>query len=102
MEYLSNRPELIGIAWLLDIRRDPSVEDLAMAELIGDRGIPALVVITKADKVGRGKRSLRVRSISAAIDVPESQCLVTSARTKEGIDDLVASVEELVKETKEL
>jgi GTP-binding protein len=95
--YLSKRHDLIGVVWLLDIRRDPSRDDLAIADVIADRGTPALAVITKADKVSRNHRRRRSGEIAAAIGVPEEQCLMTSARTDEGIGDLVESIVGLVK-----
>ena len=96
--YLSKRHGLIGVVWLLDIRRDPSRDDLAMADMIVERGTPALVAITKADKVSRTHRRHRLNVIADAIAVPESQCLLTSATTNEGVGDLVESIETLVNE----
>lgn len=100
MEYLSTRQELIGIVWLLDIRRDPSREDMAIADLLGSRGVPVLVAITKADKVSRTKRMGRVHTIAEAAGVAETQCVITSARTREGVGDLVESVMDLVRENR--
>ncbi len=99
-DYLAARKELIGVVWLLDIRRDPSREDLEFADLLALRTLPTLVAITKADKVGRSKRLARVRAIAESAEVPESNCLITSARTKEGIGDLVVSIEALVDDSK--
>ncbi len=98
-EYLTTRKELIGVVWLLDIRRDPSNDDLEIADLLASRSLPSLIAITKADKVSRGKRGARVRAIANAAEVPESFCLVTSARTKEGIGDLVGSIDALVEDS---
>jgi GTP-binding protein len=94
--YLLDRERLVGVVWLLDIRRNPSNDDLEMAELLADRGVPVLVAVTKADKVNRGGRGERVGHILEAIAVPEEQCVVTSARTREGTDALREAVEELV------
>ena len=99
--YLSKRHELIGVVWLLDIRRDPSREDLEIAEMFVDRGTPALIAVTKADKVSRSHRNRRVKAIAEALGVPEPQCLLTSARSNDGIGDLVESVEALVREPRE-
>ena len=96
--YLSKRHDLIGVVWLLDIRRDPSRDDWAIADMFVERGTPALVAITKADKVSRSHRDRRLKAIAEALGVPEPQCLLTSARTNEGIGDLVESVEALVRE----
>jgi GTP-binding protein len=91
--YLSHRTALAGVVWLLDVRRDPSPDDLAMGRLIADRGLPALVAITKADKFGRGRRKDRARAILDAVQLPADQCVVTSAQTKEGIQDLRDSID---------
>jgi len=94
--YLSKRQDLIGVVWLLDIRRDPSREDLTIGDVLAGSGTPALVAITKTDKVSRNHRQRRCAAIAESIGVPESQCLLTSARSNEGIDDLVESIEALV------
>jgi GTP-binding protein EngB required for normal cell division len=71
-----------------------------MGDLIAASGTPALVAITKADKVSRNQRKRRCASIAETIEVPESQCLATSVRTNEGIGDLVGSIETLVREAR--
>ena len=96
--YLSRRRDLAGVVWLLDIRRDPSRDDLAIADIIVKNETPALVAITKADKVSRGHRARRLRAIAGSIGVAEPQCLLTSIKTDEGIGDLVESIETLVRE----
>jgi GTP-binding protein len=93
---VTTRPRLAGVLWLLDIRHAPSADDHAMHEVLGSRGVPVLLVITKADKLARGKRAQYVRTILDALGIEESQCLVTSARTREGITDLRDSVAALL------
>jgi GTP-binding protein len=94
--YFSERTLLAGVVWLLDVRRDPSPDDLEMGALIGERGIPALVAITKADKFGRGRRNQRTQAILDTVQIPADQCVVTSAQTKEGIEDLRDSIHAFV------
>ncbi len=94
--YLSNREGLAGVVWLLDIRREPTRDDLDLQSLLVQRGIPTLVVVTKVDKVSRGQRRQRTDAILGAIDVPREQCVLTSARSKEGIVELRDSVATLL------
>ncbi len=94
--YLSRRERLAGVVWLLDIRRDPTRDDLDLQSLLVQRGVPALVVITKVDKMSRGQRRQRTDTILAALDVPSEQCVLTSARSKEGIVELRDSVATLL------
>jgi GTP-binding protein len=94
--YLSHRETVVGIIWLLDVRREPTPDDRAMGDRLAATGVPVLAAITKADKFGRGRRLERAGAIQAALDLREDQCLVTSARTREGIDDLWEAIETLV------
>lgn len=94
--YVATRPRLAGAVWLLDIRRDPSPDDLNMAALFDSRGVPVLAALTKVDKLNRGQRNPRITAILAAVGLPEDQAVVTSALSGEGIDDLRDSITALV------
>ncbi|UCF41783.1 MAG: YihA family ribosome biogenesis GTP-binding protein [Gemmatimonadota bacterium] len=95
-EYLSTREPLAGVIWLLDVRREPSADDHEMAALLAERGLPILAAITKADKLGRGRRTERAQEILKAVGMTEEQCVVTSSRTREGIEQLQEAVAGLV------
>ena len=55
MDYLQFRRNLVLLVLLLDIRRSPSEEDQFFFHLAKNIGIGPLVVLTKADKISRGK-----------------------------------------------
>jgi len=97
-EYLDTRPRLAGIVWLLDVRRDPSPEDREVAAQLEAKGVPVLAAITKADKLAHGRRLERVRTIREATGMDEEQCVVTSALTRVGIDQLRDAVDLLIRE----
>ncbi len=86
--YVEQRPRLQGVLWLLDIRREPSKDDLEMGTLLARRSMPTLVVVTKGDQVTRGRRAGRLAAIAAALRFQDSELLVTSARTREGAEEL--------------
>lgn len=96
-DYLGGRNPLEGVVWLLDMRRDPSDDDLAMAEFLAKHGRPVLIALTKADKVNRGGRAGRITAIAGEVGVAEDQCVVTSARTKEGVEELRDAVRALLR-----
>lgn len=98
--YLRTRESLAGLVWLLDVRRNPSAADLALGDQLAGWEIPVLVAITKGDKLTRGKRSERMRSILGEIGLPEDQAVMTSAVTKEGIDDLQKAILALATEVR--
>ena len=94
--YLRQRASLSGVAWLLDVRHDPSPDDRAIQELLIASERPVLAVLTKADKLGRSAQRDRARAIGRALELPDDQVQLTSARTGLGIADLGASIVGLV------
>ncbi len=91
-----------GVVWLLDLRRDPSPEDLAMRDLLVEHSVATLIAFTKADKLARAGRGERVQAILARLAVAAAgpPCL-TSARSGEGIRELRRAVERLVARSQE-
>jgi len=90
------RPRLAGVLWLLDIRREPSADDHAMHELFAARDSRVLAALTKSDKVPRDRRPGRERELREALELDDDQMIVTSAREKEGIEDLREAIVGLV------
>ena len=86
--YLETRATLAGVVWLLDIRHQPSADDLEMQELLTASGRPTLAVFTKADKVGRAARAARTAALAGALGLDEIQTHLVSSATGEGIADL--------------
>jgi GTP-binding protein len=83
-----DRTTLTGVVWLLDIRHDPSKEDLAYADLMATRGLPVLAVLTKGDKLAQAQRHKRARAITTALALDPEQVQLTSSSTGLGITDL--------------
>ena len=94
--YLRMTSQLRGIVLLLDIRRDPNEEDLAMLDYLADLEIPTLIVITKVDKLGTAARRERMAAVMGAIGVDESQVIASSAHTGAGRNELGAAVVSLI------
>jgi GTP-binding protein len=96
--YLRMTSQLRGIVLLLDIRRDPNAEDLAMLDYLAELEIPVLVVITKVDKLGTAERARRMAAVTAAIEVDADQVIASSAHSGAGRDELAAAVTALVEQ----
>jgi GTP-binding protein EngB required for normal cell division len=81
----------------LDIRRDPTPEDEELAALVADRSLPTVVALTKSDKLRWAQRLAQVKAIreKLPVELEDSQWVVTSARTGEGIPQLRAAIERL-------
>src|ERR1041385_1954422 len=94
--YIRRSPMLRGIVLLLDVRRDPSEEDLQMLEFLAETGVPALVAITKIDKFPRARAIARVKLIPQSLGLADDQVIAFSSVTGEGRDDLAETVLALV------
>jgi len=68
--------------------RDPREEEVDLLAWPNEQGVPALVAVTKCDKLGGQKRTARVRAIAKALDLPEHAVVPTSASKGFGIPEL--------------
>src|SRR5688572_21529383 len=90
--YLRRSPQLRGVVQLLDVRREPTPEDLAMLEFLSDAEVPVLFVVTKIDKLARAAATARVAEIARSLDVDRDQIIAFSAVTSDGRDELAAAI----------
>lgn len=87
--YLSGRQTLRLVVLILDVRRDPTEEDLQLIHWLTFYDLRFLIVLTKIDKVSRNQLGERQRRIGAALGLsPETPLMVFSAMTGEGKDPL--------------
>jgi GTP-binding protein len=91
-EYLRNRSTLAGVVWLLDIRHQPSADDITMQRLLAESGRPVLAVLTKADKLTRSGVPVRSRELAEALGLQQDQIEITSSQSKLGIAELASSI----------
>jgi GTP-binding protein len=90
--YLRERPTLAGVVWLLDVRHEPSKDDLEMQELLAESGRPVLVALTKGDKLTRSVQAQRTRALALALGLHEDQVQLTSSTSRLGIAELAESI----------
>jgi GTP-binding protein len=96
--YLSHSEELRGIVHLVDARREPTEPDLEMMDYLRDLGVPALVILTKMDKLKRAQRDKAVRHAADVLGLDEDQILPFSSKTGEGRDELLDALADLLEE----
>jgi GTP-binding protein len=90
--YLRTRSSLAGIVWLLDIRHQPSADDLEMQKLLAESGRPVLAVFTKADKLTHSGLPVRANELAEALGLQKDQVQLTSTQSKLGISELATSI----------
>lgn len=90
--YLKNTPVLAGVVQLLDIRRDPSEDDMAMLDFLAEVELPTIVVLTKSDKLTRAGAIERVAAIRKDLSLEPDQTIPFSSSTGEGRDELAEAL----------
>ena len=96
LRHVVARPRLTGVVWLLDIRHDPSAGDKDMQDLLAGAGTRVLAAATKSDKLSRTRRAEHAAALRDSLGLDADQLVVTSAHTKEGLDELREAVTALV------
>jgi GTP-binding protein len=98
--YLRGTPQLVGVVQLLDIRREPSEDDVAMLDYLAELELPTIVVLTKADKLSPNAANARADEIMKSLSLERDQTILFSATTGQGRDELAAAVASLVDATR--
>lgn len=90
--YLRRSTNLRGVVQLIDVRRDPSDDDLQMLDFLSDLGTPTIVAITKVDKLSPTAKAARVAEITVSLGLDAEQVIPFSAHTGAGRDELAAAI----------
>lgn len=92
--YLGGRSTLRLAVLLQDLRREPGEDETLLLDWLAERGVPAIVVLTKCDKLKPMRRAERVRALRRAPALAGARVLATSAQVREGLAELWQVVEE--------
>lgn len=90
--YLRGRRQLRGIVQLLDIRHDPTNDDIQMLDFLSEVGVPTMIVMTKTDKLSKAQAAARIATITASLGLDGDQVIPFSSVTGLGRDDLAESL----------
>lgn len=86
---------------LVDIRHEPTRDDVTMNRFLRQTDQPFFIVATKADKISRAQRQKSIALIGRALEVQPWQILSYSSETGEGRKDLLKVIEDALKSGKE-
>jgi GTP-binding protein len=93
--YLKERQSLALVIFILDIRRNPSDDDLSLRDWLEHYRIPYLNILTKADKLSNNQVIVQKREIERAFNVSaKKNSILFSAKTQKGKDDIWQALED--------
>lgn len=96
--YLDKRESLQCVMVLIDSRLDPQKIDLDFCAWLGEKGLPFVLIFTKADKQSGVKTDQNIAKFKKALmgwfeEVPP--CFVTSSETKLGRDEVLNFIDDV-------
>lgn len=100
--YLHKSPMLKAVFLLIDIRHEPSVNDVNMYEWILANGFEPIIIATKLDKIKRNQIQKNLKIIRTGLNVVEgTKIFPFSAQTKQGKDEILNFIENIISEEAE-
>ncbi len=101
--YLLQRPNLYCLFILIDMRIPPQESDIEFINRCGERGIPIILVGTKADKLSVSAAEASRDALFAELSVVWDEMppyIISSSETKLGREELLKILDEAVKNNK--
>ncbi|CEH32762.1 putative GTP-binding protein EngB [bioreactor metagenome] len=87
--YLQERDELCAILLLVDIRHEPTNDDVMMYQWIKHFGYNCVVIATKADKISRGQYQKHMSIIRKKLQLEKDEkILPISSLKKTGVEEI--------------
>lgn len=87
-EYLTSRENLRAVVSLVDLRHEPSVDDVQMYKFLKYYEIPVILVATKADKIPRGRWNKHESMIKKKLDFDKTDTfIIFSSVNKTGVEE---------------
>lgn len=95
-KYLANEKMLRHIFFLVDIRHEPTRDDVTMYNYLFKNNLPYTIVATKADKVSKSQVKNRCRAIANFLKVGESNVVPVSSINKIGKELILDRIEKVL------
>lgn len=98
-DYLENRKNLLKVVQLVDIRHEPTKQDIEMYSYLKYYGLDGIIVATKADKISKNQIIRHEKIIRRTLNASPDDLLITvSSLKKVGHDELLDEIEKLLED----
>lgn len=93
-DFFDKRESLLRVIQLVDIRHEPSAQDVEMYDFLRKYGLSGVICATKADKVSGNQRQKSISAIKKRLNLTLDDIIIpVSALKKTGGDELIAAIE---------
>lgn len=97
-DYFIENEKLKLVFVLLDCRIMPTELDKQMLDYLASHEIPAVIILTKVDKISRSELGLNIAKISKEIRFNKDLIVATSTLKKQGVDRIESLLDEYLGE----
>ncbi len=94
--YFNDRPQLKAMVLVMDIRRDPSEDDITMVEFAKASHLGIIIAATKADKLSRSQALNNMTKIANALKLSRNNIMLCDSIKKQGVEDVYARIESIL------
>ena len=95
-DYLQNRNNIVLIIFIVDIRHDPTSNDMLMYDYILRSNLPFMVLANKSDKIAKTKVDNEVERIKKYFGISYSTILPFSSVDKRYVEDVLNEIKKLI------
>ena len=93
-DYFTNNEKLKLVLVLVDSRILPTDLDIQMLDYLAENEIPALIIMTKTDKLNRSEMNLNKDKISKMVRYNKDLIIPTSTLKKMGVEELSKKIDD--------
>lgn len=95
--YLSVRENLREVILLVDIRHEPTENDVMMYNWIIEMGFSGYVIATKLDKIGKSRLQQHIKTVATKLGIDDRKKIIYySSETKKNRDYIYKFIEEII------
>jgi len=96
LKILQKSKVLKAVFLLIDIRHEPSENDVNMYRWILSNGYKPIIIATKLDKINRSQVQKHIKLIRAKLETDNNTVIIPfSAETKQGRDEIWELIDEM-------
>lgn len=95
METYFDNPSLAGVVFIIDSRHNMSNDDKAFYDFIIDKGIPFILVASKADKLNQSEKAKIKKHIQNEMGI--ENFILTSTLKNTGLEEIKSNISQLIK-----
>lgn len=88
-KYFKQRKNIKLVVQILDIRHDPTDDDIQMIDFLNDSGLPYIISVGKCDKLSKSQCMLSAGKIANMLNIqPDTPFIITSSTKRKGIEEI--------------